>query len=68
MPLTDKEQLLNEAEYHLKNYGDQGGCHPPRPTASGGLMTTSSISIQCNSSDDTIAKFNNNNCFIFHSK
>ena len=33
MPLTDKEQLLNEAEYHLKNYGDQGGCHPPRPTA-----------------------------------
>ena len=34
MPLTDKEQLLNEAEYHLKNYGDQGGCHPPWPMAS----------------------------------
>ena len=20
--------------YHMKNYGDRGGCYPPRPTAS----------------------------------
>ena len=25
---------MNEAEYLMKNYGDQGGCYPPRPTAS----------------------------------
>ena len=24
---------MNEAEYLMKNYGDQGGCYPPRPTA-----------------------------------
>ena len=23
--------VLNDAEYHLKNYGDRGGCYPPRP-------------------------------------
>ena len=23
-------QLLYEAEYHLKNYGDRGGCYPPK--------------------------------------
>ena len=22
---------MNEAEYHFKNYGDLGGCDPPRP-------------------------------------
>ena len=31
MPLTDKEQLLNEAEYHLKNYGYRGGCNRSQP-------------------------------------
>ena len=25
---------MNEAEYHMKNYGDLGRCYPPRPTAS----------------------------------
>ena len=25
------EQLLNKAKYHLKNYGDLGGCYLPRP-------------------------------------
>ena len=25
---------MNEAEYLMKNYGDLGGCYPPRPTAS----------------------------------
>ena len=25
---------MNEAEYLMKNYGDRGGCYPPRPTAS----------------------------------
>ena len=24
---------MNEAEYLMKNYGDLGGCYPPRPTA-----------------------------------
>ena len=24
-------ECLNDAEYHLKNYGDRGGCYPPRP-------------------------------------
>ena len=24
-------ELLNEAEYHLENYEDRGGCYPPRP-------------------------------------
>ena len=24
-------QLMNEAEYLMKNYGDQGGCYPSRP-------------------------------------
>ena len=23
-------QLMNEAEYLMKNYGDRGGCYPPR--------------------------------------
>ena len=26
------KQLLNEAEYHLKNYGDRGGCNQSQPT------------------------------------
>ena len=25
---------MNEAEYLMKNYGDLGGCYPPRPTVS----------------------------------
>ena len=25
--LTNLKQLLNEAEYHLKNYGDRGECY-----------------------------------------
>ena len=25
--LFDNELLLDEAEYHLKNYGDRGGCY-----------------------------------------
>ena len=24
------EQLMNEAEYLMKNYGDRGGCYPSR--------------------------------------
>ena len=24
--------LLNEAEYHLKNYGERGGCNRSQPT------------------------------------
>ena len=25
---------MNEAEYLMENYGDLGGCYPPRPTVS----------------------------------
>ena len=28
------QQLMNEAEYLMKNYGDLAGCYPPRSTAS----------------------------------
>ena len=53
---------MNEAEYLTKNYGDRGGCYPPRPTAS----TDNSLLDLHNSSYDTKAEFNN--CFIIHSK
>ena len=26
-------QLLDEAEYDMKNYADRGGCYPPKPKA-----------------------------------
>ena len=26
-------QLMNEAEYLMKNYGDRGGCYPSRSQA-----------------------------------
>ena len=29
-----RKQLLNEAEQDMKNSADQGGCYPPRPSAS----------------------------------
>ena len=48
---------MNEAEYLMKNYGDQGGV-----TAS----TDNNLRDLHNSSYDTKAKFNN--CFIIHSK
>ena len=54
------QQLMNEAEYHMKNYGDRGGCYPPRPTAS----TDNTLRDLHNSSYDTKAEFNN--CFIIH--
>ena len=41
----------------MKNYGDLGGCYPPRPHTLLDLH---------NSSYDTKAKFSN--CFIIHSK
>ena len=28
--ITYNKQLLDEAEYHLKNYGERGGCNRPR--------------------------------------
>ena len=55
-------QLMNESEYLMKNYGDLGGCYPPRPTAS----TDNTLLDLHNSSYDTKAEFNN--CFIIHSK
>ena len=27
--------LLNAVSYHLKTYGELGGCYPPRPMTSG---------------------------------
>ena len=53
---------MNEAEYLMKNDGDQGGCihrgrRPKRITTFRDLH---------NSSYDTNAEFNN--CFIIHSK
>ena len=46
----------------MKNYGDLGGCYPPRPTAS----TDNTLLNLHNSSYDMKAEFNN--CFIIHSK
>ena len=51
------QQLMNEAEYLMKNYGDRVGC-----TAS----TDNSLRDPHNFSYDTKAEFNN--CFIIHSK
>ena len=48
-------QLMNEAEYLMKNYGDQGGCYPDN-----------TLRDLHNSSYDTKAEFNN--CFIIHTK
>ena len=61
LTLTSK-QLMNEAEYLMKNYGDRGGCYPPRPTAS----MDNTLRDLHNSSYDMKAEFNN--CFIIHSK
>ena len=52
----NNRQLLNEAEYRLKNYGDEE-VQPRGITRS---------EILHNSSDDTKDKFNN--CFVIHSK
>ena len=46
----------------MKNSADQGGCYPPRPTAS---VDNTLLDLQ-NSSYPTKAEFNN--CFIIHSK
>ena len=29
--VADIQQLINEAEYLMRNYGDRGGCHPSKP-------------------------------------
>ena len=44
----------------MKNYGDLGGCYPPRPTAS----TDNTLLNLHNSSYDTKAEFNN---FFYYS-
>ena len=51
------EQLMNEAEYLMKNYGDRGG---------GTASTGNTLGDLHSSSYDTKAEFNN--CFIIHSK
>ena len=56
------QQLMNEAEYLMKNYGHRGGCYPSRPW----VETDNTLRDLHNSSYDTKAEFNN--CFIIHSK
>ncbi len=56
------KQLLDEAEYDMKNYADRGECYPPKPKAE----ADNTIRDLHNSSYHTKAKFNN--CFIIHSK
>ena len=52
---------MNEADYVMKNYGDQGGCYQSRPQAE----AVNTVWDLHNSSYDKKAKFNN--CFIIHS-
>ena len=53
---------MNEAEYHMKNYGDREGCYPSRPyTEADNTLRDLHIA-----SYDTKAEFNN--CFITHLK
>ena len=52
--LLFNEQLMNEAEYLKKNYGNRGGCYD------------SILRDLHNSSYDTKAEYNN--CFVIHSK
>ena len=56
------EQLMNEAKYLMKNYGDRGWCYPSRPYAE----ADNTLRDLYNSSYDTKAEFIN--CFIVHSK
>ena len=54
---------MNEAEYLMKNYGDQGGYYPSWPEAE----ADNTLRDLHNSSYGTKAEFNNY-CFIIHSK
>ena len=54
----DNWQLMNEAEYLMKNYGDWGGCYK--------ASTDNTLKDLHNSSYDTKAEFSN--FFIIHSK
>ena len=56
------QQLMNEAEYDMKNYADRGGCYLPRPKAE----VDNTLRDLLNSSYPTKAEFVN--CFIIHSK
>ena len=53
---------MNEAEYLMRNYGDQGGCYLSRPHAE----VDNTLRDLHNSPYDTKAEFNN--CYIIHSK
>ena len=55
-------QLLNEAEYDMKNSAGRGGCYPPRLKAE----VDNTLRDLQNSSYPTKAEFNN--CFVIHSK
>ena len=56
------KQLLDEAEYDMKNCADRGGCYPPKPEAE----VDNTLRGLHNSSYHTKAEFNN--CFISQSK
>ena len=53
---------MNEAEFHMKNYGDGGGCYLSRPWAE---VNNTLLDLH-NSSYNTKVEFNN--CLIIHSK
>ena len=61
-PSLALQQLMNEAEYLMKNYGDRGGFYPSWPQAE----ADNTLRDLHNSSYYTKAEFNN--CFIIHSK
>ena len=63
MSIVNISQLMNEAVYVMKNYGDKGGCYPSRLYAE----ADNSLRDLHNSSYDMKAEFNNY-CFIIHSK
>ena len=57
----NNKTIIEFGSYHMKNYGDLGGCHPSRPLAE----ADNTLRHLHNSSYDTKAEFNN--CFIIYS-
>ena len=59
----NNKQLLDEAEYDMKNNVDRGGCYPPKPEAE---VDNTLRGLHTDSSYHTKAEFNN--FFISQSK
>ena len=60
--MNNKTIIEFGVSYHMKNYGDLGGCYPPRPTAS----TDNTLLDLLNYSYPTRTEFIN--CFIYSFK